>query len=62
MSYQPPGPYPVPPGRPPAGSTALRTPPSTVQRAFTFMLVGAGLAGVNAVLDILLQPQIQQKV
>lgn len=62
MSYQPPGPYPVFP--PQGGYAAPPKPPipSTVQRAFTLMLVGAGLEVLNVVLSFVFSHQVDQKI
>jgi hypothetical protein len=64
MSYQPPGPYPVFPQQQqqPYGMPAKPPIPATVQRAFVLMLVGAGLAIVNAVLSFLFEHQVSQKI
>ena len=62
MSYQPPGPYPAFPQQPGYGVAPKPPIPPTVQRAFTLMLVGAGLEVVNVVLSFVFSHQVDQKI
>lgn len=64
MSYQAPGPYPAFPQHPGTGPMPSTRPPlpQTVRRAFTLMLVGAGLEVVNVVLSVLLNHQVEDRI
>ena len=62
MSYQPPGPYPAYPPQAGYGPPPKPPLPRTVQRAFTLMLVGAGLEVVNVVLSFVFSHQVDQRI
>ncbi|HWG24474.1 hypothetical protein [Actinospica sp.] len=62
MSYQPTGPYPAHPQQAGYGAPAKPPMPPAVQRAFTLMLVGAGLEVVNVVLSFLFNHQVDARI